>query len=103
MNKQRLVTLTDGTDMGGVLYVFKTNAPMEELRELERVSCDVYINGGDDEDVQIWAEFLENKGYIFDYVDEHTHVTAYGSSSEWLEEKYPQITEHYCIDNQPEM
>lgn len=102
MNKQRLVTLTDGTDMGGMMYVFKTNAPIEELKELERISNDVYINGGDYEDVPIWANVLKEKGYIFDYIDEHTNVTSFGTSSEWLKEKYPEIKEHYCIDNQPE-
>jgi hypothetical protein len=101
MDKQRLITLTDGTDMGGVIIVFKTNAPIEELKELEKTSNDIYINGEDEENIPIWANVLTDKGFTFDYVDEHQHVTTFGTSTEWLNEKYPQITEHYCIDNQP--
>lgn len=101
--EERFITLTDGTDMGGMVIVFKTNAPIEELKELERVSNAVYINGGDMEDVPIWANVIIDKGYVFDYVDEHEHITVLGTSREWLKEEYPQITEHYCIDNQPEL
>lgn len=97
----RLITLTDGTDMGSTIIVFKTNAPIEELKKLEIQSNDIYINGGDEEDIPIWSQVIKGKGYVFDYVDEHQHVTAYGTSTEWLKEKYPQIIEHYCIENQP--
>ena len=99
--KNRLITLTDGTDMGGMIFVFKTNAPIEKLKELEKISNDVYINGDDEEDVPIWANALEEKGYACDYVDEHEHVTVFETSSDWLKEEYPQIKEHYRIDNQP--
>lgn len=99
----RLISLTDGTDMGGQVIVFKTNAPIDELKTLEKISNDVYINGGDPEDVPIWANALCGKGYLFDYVDECENVTAYTTSSEWLEDYYPEITEHYQIDNQPEV
>lgn len=30
----RLITLTDGTDMGSMIIVFKTNAPIEELKKV---------------------------------------------------------------------
>lgn len=101
MDKHRLITLTDGTDMGGMIIVFKTNAPIEELKELVKISNDIYINNGNEEDVPIWKNVLEEKGYVFDYVDEHEHVTAFRTSFDWLKEQYPQITEHYCIENQP--
>lgn len=97
----RLITLTNGTDMGGTIIVFKTNAPVEELKELEKISNDIYINGGDDEDVPIWSNVLTDKGFSFDYVDDYQHVTTFGTSTEWLKNRYPQITEHYYIDNQP--
>ena len=96
----RLISLTDGTDMGGMVLVFETNAPIEELRKLEKISCDCYINGNE-EDVPIWKYVLENKGYVFDYVDEHRNVTPYRTSTTWLEDEFPTITEHYCIENQP--
>ena len=99
--EQRLIALTDGTDMGGMVIVFETNAPINELKELEKISNDIYINGGEEEDVPLWKNILEAKGYIFDCVGYHRHITRYGTSKEWLEEKYPQITEHYLIDNQP--
>jgi len=102
-DKQRFITLTDGTDMGGKVIVFKTNAPVDTLKELEKISNDVYINGGYEEDVPIWADVLANNGYVFDYVDEYDHVSPFGTSSEWLEEEYPQITECYTIDNQPKI
>lgn len=97
----RLVALSDGTGMGDEVLVFKTNAPVNRLKELEKQSCEVYINGGDSEDVPIWADILIDEGYTFDLVGEHQHVTAYSSSSEWLKEKFPEITEHYVIENQP--
>ena len=100
---ERLITLADGTTMGDMMIVFRTNAPVDELKELEKVSNDVYLNSGGEEDVPIWAEVLKNKGYVFDYVDEHQHITAFETSSEWLEKEYPRIAEHYCIENQPEM
>lgn len=81
--------------------VFETNAPVEELKKLEIVSNDVYINGGSEEEVPIWAKLLKERGYNFDYIDEHQHVTAYGSSAEWLKSKYDHVKEYYIIDNQP--
>lgn len=42
----RLITLSDGTGMGDELIVFKTNAPEEELKKLENMSCEVYQKGG---------------------------------------------------------
>lgn len=101
MDKCRLISLMDGTDMGGMVVIFETNAPVEELKKLEKISNDVYLNGGDYEDVPIWREELEEKGYIFEYVDEHRNVTAYGTSTDWLEDEYPEITEYYVIENQP--
>jgi len=101
MAKQRLITLTDGTGMGGTEIIFKTNAPAEELKELERISNNIYANGVDEEDVPIWANVLVDKGYVFDYVNEHQHITAFGTSTDWLEKEYPQIKEHYRIEDQP--
>lgn len=49
--KKRLIALTNGTGMGGELIVFSTNAPKERLQALEKESCDVFLNGGDMEDV----------------------------------------------------
>lgn len=97
----RVISLSDGTGMGDFVFVFQTDAPIEELRDLERISCDIYINGGDAEDVPIWANVLKEKGYHFNYIDECQNVTAFGNSDEWLKEKYPEITEHYQIENQP--
>ena len=33
----RLITLSDGTGMGDELIIFKTNAPVEELKKLEKI------------------------------------------------------------------
>lgn len=96
----RLISLCDCTDMGGEVIIFKTDAPEAKLKELERISCEVYINGGDSEDVPIWANVLANNGYTFEFVDEHGNVTVYGTSSQWLKDKYPEIKEHYIIENQ---
>lgn len=95
---KRLISLSDGTSMGDLVIIFETDAPVEELKTLEKISCDVYINGGYSEDIPIWADILRAKGYVFDYVDEHQHVSVYRTSSEWIENKYPQIEEHYYIE-----
>lgn len=97
----RLISFSDGTTMGNTTFVFETDVPIEELEELEKISNDVYINGGSEEDVPIWREILKEKGYKFDYVDECQHITLYGTSTDWLQEKYPNVKEHYIIDNQP--
>lgn len=96
---QRLITLTDGTGMGDTIIVFSTNAPTEELKALERISNDIYNNSEDIGDVPIWADVLTAKGYVFEFIDECQHVTPFGNSSDWLEEKYSNIKEHYIIKN----
>lgn len=97
----RTIALSDGTTMGDELIIFKTNAPTEELKNLEKISCQVYLDGGDYEDVPIWSEIINGKGYLFEYVDSCVHVTPFTTSTEWLEEKYPMTTEYYVIENQP--
>lgn len=101
--KKRLIALTNGTGMGGELIVFSTNAPKERLQALEKESCDVFLNGGDMEDVPLWYEVLEKEGYVFSYEDSHSNISVYGTSAEWLKEKYPDITEQYVIEDQPEL
>lgn len=96
---KRLVSLSDGISMGNTLFIFETDAPVEKLKALEKASNEVYLNGGDDDDVPIWSNVLERKGYVFDYVDEHRHVTPYGTSKDWLDSNYAQITEHYEIQS----
>lgn len=101
----RYIALTDGTTMGGELIIFKTNAPVEILKSLEKESCNVYINGGDYEDVPIWHEVITEKGYEFEFIDSCRHITPYTSSREWLSEHEigAKICEHYVIDDQPEL
>lgn len=91
--------------MGDWLHIFKTNAPKELLEELEKSSCEAYINGGDDEDVPIWADVVSSKGYSMLVVDSHQHITPFKTSKEWLEEHEigASITEHYVIENQPDI
>lgn len=96
----RLIALSDGSGMGDMVIVFNTNAPIEELNNLEQICNDIYANDGNSEDIPIWSDVLNNKGYIFEYVDEHQHITPYGTSSDWLKSNYPQINEHYKIENQ---
>ena len=101
--EKRLITLSDGTRMDGELLVFRTDAPAEVLSELEKISCEIFINGANYEDVPIWADVLEEKGYEFTYIDSCTHVTAYGTSSDWLEETFGEINEKYVIEDQPDL
>lgn len=42
----RYITLSDGTGMGGELIIFKTNAPIDVLKELENKCCELKKNGG---------------------------------------------------------
>ena len=103
MENQRYITLSDGTSMGGELIIFKTNAPMELLKELETISCKAYEDKKE-EDVPIWANVVQEKGFEFEYIASHQHITPFQSSSEWIE-NHPigaKINEHYVIDDQPE-
>lgn len=45
--------------MGGELLVIRTDAPAEVLSELEKISCEIFINGANYEDVPIWADVLK--------------------------------------------
>lgn len=101
--EKRLISLSDGTGMGGELLVIRTDAPAEVLSELEKISCEIFINGSDAEKVPIWADVLEEKGYEFAYIDSCTHVTAYGTSSDWLEETFGELNEKYIIEDQPDI
>lgn len=91
----RLVSLAEGTGMGGYLHIFKTDAPIEELNTLENIS-----NSSIYEDAPIWSIELNKKGFIFEHLDSCRHVTPYTTSSDWLEEYYPEIKEHYCIEDE---
>lgn len=98
----RNIILVDGTGMDGTTCVFQTNAPVETLKELEKISCDAYITGGGAEDVPIWSKEVSKKGYEFTYVDEYPNVSPFGTADEWQKQKYPHVTEVYTIENQPE-
>ena len=74
VQKERLVTL----------YVIHTDAPVLVLKELEMLSCKAYEDGAEDE-VPIWKDVIEGKGYKFEYIDEQQHITAFNSSRSWLE------------------
>lgn len=65
VQKERLVTLSDGTCMNDILYVIYTDAPVLVLKELEMLSCKAYENGAEDE-VPIWKDVIEGKGYKFE-------------------------------------
>ena len=94
-SEYRWVSLMDGTGMGDQTIIYKTNAPVEELKKLEQISCDVYLNDGDYDDVPNWCDVLTEMGYVFEYMDESTN--AY----ELLDHAYPYVTERYVIENQP--
>lgn len=100
MTDVRYITLSDGTGMGDELIIFKTDAPAEELKNLERRSCQVYLDGGSSEDIPIWSEVITEKGYLFEYVDSHVHVSPYNTSGEWIKKNYLGIAENYVIENQ---
>lgn len=95
----RYITLCDGTDMGGELIIFHTNAPVSLLIQLEEQSCKASING---EEIPIWKEVVEANGFQFEYIDSCQNVTAHGTSDDWLMEHDigSKITEHYIIENQ---
>ncbi|WP_288619187.1 hypothetical protein [uncultured Eubacterium sp.] len=101
--EKRLITLSDGTGMGGELLVIRTDAPAEVLSELEKISCEIFINGSDAEKVPIWADVLKEKGYEFTYIDSCIHVTPYGTSGDWVEETFGEINEKYVIEDQPDL
>lgn len=88
----REVVFGEGTSMGDSVYVYKTNAPKELLRDLLKRSNEVWINGGSYDDVPNWGAEITDKGYVFEYVDEGIAV------NEDFEPK-----ERYIIENQPEL
>lgn len=101
--KERLISVSDGTAMGDELIIWRTDAPKKRLRELEKQSCQVYIDGGEYDDVPVWRDVLTGEGYQFEYIDSCQHVTPFTSSDEWMKTNYRQAREHYTIDNQPNL
>lgn len=105
-NVSRYITLSDGTGMNDELIVIKTTAPAELLKNLEQQSCEVYLQGKEDE-VPMWSAVLTDAGYLFEVVASCEHVNASGTSNEWLTEWIEshefckEIDEHYIIENQP--
>lgn len=99
----RLVALSDGTGMGGTLCVFRTNAPKTFLKNLEDKSCQAFISGDGYDDVPNWESEVRKAGYLWGYVNEHGHVTPYGTSRSWLQSEYPECREQYVIDDQPDI
>ena len=86
--KTRLITLSDGGGMGDELIVFKTNAPIDFLKNLEKISNEAQKNC---EEVPIWMDIVIDNGYQFEFIDSHCHVTAYGTSTDWLEKNFPKM------------
>lgn len=60
--EKRLITLSDGTGMGGELLVFRTDAPAEVLSELEKISCEIFINGANYEDSSYMGRCFKREG-----------------------------------------
>lgn len=98
----RYITLSTGSTMGDEIVILKTNAPQNLLKQLEKESNQAIL---DEKDPPIWVKQISEVGFDAEYVDSHRHVTAHGLSSEWLAEhpQYSKITEHYRIENQPEL
>lgn len=92
----RLITLSTGNGMGDELIVFKTNAPIDFLKNLEKISNEAQKNG---DEVPIWMDIVIDNGYQFEFINSHRHVTAYGTSTDWLEKNFPKIKENYSIES----
>lgn len=102
-SNERYITLSDGTSMGDELLIFITNAPADQLKNLEFLCNNMYKQEPDAE-VPIWSDVLTSFGYKFELIDSHAHVTPFNSSSGWLKSHdiYSKITEHYVLENQPD-
>jgi len=98
----RYIGLKDGTSAEDNLIIFDTNAPKRELEELERISCEIYKNGGTERDIPVWANQLIVKGYLFKYINSHKNAREDETAKEWQEELYPDI-EIYTIENHPKL
>jgi hypothetical protein len=86
--QERMIRLYDGEGMGDYVYIFRTNAPVPVLKELENCSKGK-------EEPPIWRNILIPMGYQFELVEECRHITPYTSSNRWLEKKFPKVTEAY--------
>jgi len=97
-NNMRNIVFGEGTSMGDTVYVVQTDAPKELLNELLERSNKVYIDGGDYNDIPIWAEEISKKGYTFDFIDE---MNAVNYDIDMLDDY--DIKEEYIIENQPDL
>lgn len=97
---RRFIGVSNGSSMAGTMIIYETDAPATELKELEEKTNRINMDENSYEDVSNWFEPLKSKGYVFNYVAEHDHVSPYGTSKMWLENIYSDIQELYYIENQ---
>lgn len=90
----RLIVLQDGTSMGDYIYLFRTDAPVSQLKKLLDECNRIYMNGGCEEDIPYWGEVIESEGYLFDPIDETCVCGSHVGN-------FDDIEERYVIENQP--
>lgn len=107
MNKERYITLCDGTTMGAELTIIKTNAPENLLRELEEKACEAYRLYGNDAEIPLWYNEVKKMGYTYEYIDSYMPISTVLRLEEFireLEKKFNiEIAENYLIEDQPEL
>lgn len=87
---ERFIACSTGSGMGDSMGIYKTNVP-KKVFEDEIKKCQT------EEDLtQLWRN-LEEK-YTLKFVDESRNVTAYGTSSDLLEDFPYKIKEVYCFE-----
>ena len=97
-NPCRYVAVSDGCGMGDSVYVFITNIPAETLKAFERFCQELSKIGYESDEMPNWAKTLDNDfDHVFEYVSDHQHVSPYGTSSDWLEDRFPEINEYYKL------
>ena len=83
----------NGTGMNGYRYIIKTNTPKEFLEEL------IKNNSKKNEmDLDMVIEKMTENSYEYEFIDRCGNVTPYGTSTNWIKEYYPEVTEEYVIE-----
>lgn len=91
--KTRKISIMNGTGMDGYRYIIETNTPKELLEEI------IKKNSKENQpELDMIIKTMTENSYQYKIIDRCGNITPYGTSTKWMKENYPKITEEYIIE-----
>ena len=74
-------------------YIIETNTPKELLEEI------IKENSKENQpELDMIIKTMTENSYQYKIIDRCDNITPYGTSTNWMKENYPKITEEYIIE-----